>query len=105
MKSLTFSPALTERQRAVIQNVNWLIDHPEQKPDKVTPDGQMIFHFRTEKPETKTAELKPVSAAQFDRMARAGAEKIRQKTGESSRKCIQWAIAQLLRKYTVKDET
>lgn len=54
---------LTEREKAAVRNVHWLIDHPDQKPDSVTADGWSVFHFRQEK-----AERRQVSILQYDRL-------------------------------------
>lgn len=89
------------REKAAIQNVNWLIDHPDQKPDEIRPDGQLVFHFRGSQPEP--AKLKEISVLQFDRLAKAGAEKIRKKTGKSLRQCIYFAHAEILKRYSVKE--
>ena len=60
---MTYS-SLSEKERKAVQNVNFIIDHPEQKPDTVTKEGHLVFHYR---PETKTAELKQ-SENKLDRL-------------------------------------
>jgi len=92
---------LSEREKAAVQNIHWLIDHPEQQPDSVTADGWLIFHFRKDQPER--TERRQISPGQFDRLVQTRTALLQKKTNESFRKCYFWAQEQILRDFEIRE--